>query len=84
MSSEHVYHHLGTPPELRSNQGEIKTDWVGLEKPSCKMKERLSPNMEEIMRKEVFKPTSIGELHDRWLASSGFDQLLQHDPIHPG
>ena len=42
------------------------------------------PDMEEIMRKEVFKPTSIGELHDRWLASSGFDQLLQHEPIHPG
>ena len=57
---------------------------MGLEKPFLKIKGRLSPNMEEIVRKEVFKPTGISALHDRWLASSGFDQLLQHDPIHPG
>ena len=84
LSSKHEYHHLGILPEYRSDQREIKIDLVGLEKPACKMKGQLSPNMEEIMSQEVVKPTSIGTLHDRRLASSGFDQLLQHDPIHPG
>ena len=82
--SKHEYYHLGILPEHKSDQGEIEADWVGLEKPACKMKGRLSPNMEEIMNQEVVKPTSIATLHDRWLASSGFDQLLQHEPIHPG
>ena len=82
--SKHEYHHLGILPEHRSDQGEIEPNGVGLEKPSCKMKGRLGPDMEEIMRKEVFKPTSIGALYSRWIDSFEFSQVPQHDPIHPG
>ena len=84
LPSKHEYHPLGILLEHKSDQGEIEPDWIGLEKPSCEMKGRLGPDMEEIMRKEVFKPTDMGALHSRWLDSFEFAQVSQHDPTHPG
>ena len=59
------------------------TNLEGASKPLCKMKGQLSPDREEDMRREVYKPIELEGVHSRWEVSLEVPRGPQHDPIHP-